>query len=136
MTLNQLIEELSKRDPSTVVRNGFGHGHSDRGDYSNAAFKPVEETTIGDMLTNAMELRGTKQHGYKGGEYLMTGYVDVCIGEWGECGDKIGRHHFLYWDTFAPNPERSGRPADAASTTGVAGSADAKFLDSEPLPEK
>ena len=31
MTLDQLIEELSKRDLSTVVRNGFGHGHSDRG---------------------------------------------------------------------------------------------------------
>jgi hypothetical protein len=117
MTLDQLIEELSKRDGSTVVRHGFGRGHSDRGNYSNAAFDPVEETTIGEMLKNALALLGTMQHGYKGGEYLMAGYVDVCIGEWGECGDKIGRHHFLYWDTFAPNPrvDRAGDEAYAAN---------------------
>lgn len=122
MTLDQLIEQLSKRDLSTVVRNGFGPGHSDRGDYSNAAFEPVEETTLGDMLTNAMALRGTKQHGYKGGEFLMAGYVEALIGEWGECGDVIGRHHFLYWDTFAPNSAIDGsRPsiADRADERGA-----------------
>jgi len=36
----------------------------------------------------------------------------------------------------ASNPERSGPAADAAGTQDVAGSADAKLLDSEPLPEK
>lgn len=108
MTLDELIQELRNRDPTIVVRNGFSSGHSDRGDYSNVAFTPVDETTIGEMLHHAESIKGQTVGGYKGGTYLMAGYVDAHIGEWGECGDRIGRHHFLYWDTFAPNTVMDG----------------------------
>jgi curli biogenesis system outer membrane secretion channel CsgG len=100
MTLYEVIEELRKRDPRTVVKNGFGSGHSDRGNYCNAAFDPLEETTIGEMLKNAINLLDTTQSGYKGGEYMMHGHVTVLIGEYGSRGEGIGTYHFLYWDMF------------------------------------
>lgn len=112
MTLDELILELSSRNPGQPVKNGFGSGHSDRGDYSNAAFSPVVETTFGEMLKHAMELKNTSQQGYKGGSYLMAGYVEVLIGNWGDCGEHISKHHFLYWDMFAPNLSDQG-PASA-----------------------
>ena len=118
MTLDELILELSSRNPGQRVKNGFGSGHSDRGDYSNAAFSPVSETTIGEMLRHAKELKNTDQTGYKGGRYLMAGYVSVLIGEWGDCGEYIGKHHFLYWDCSAPNvkDDRAGAsPAPSPS---------------------
>jgi hypothetical protein len=101
MTLDQLIEELSKRDRALVVSHGFGHGHSDRGDYSDVAFVPVDKTTIGEMLKHAKAIKDQEVQGYKGGSYIMHGYVDAHIGEHDESGEEIGRHHFLYWDTFA-----------------------------------
>jgi hypothetical protein len=101
MTLHDLIVELSKRNPDTIVKHGFGDGHSDRGDYSNAAFTPIKETSIGQMLHHAMLLLNTEQDGWNGGRYSMYGYVEANIGEWGKCGEPITTHHFLYWDTFA-----------------------------------
>ena len=100
MTLYEVIEELRKRDPSTVVKNGFGSGHSDRGNYRDAAFDPLEETTIGEMLKNAINLLDTTQEGYKGGEFVMSGDVEALIGNYGCCGEIIGKYHFLYWDMF------------------------------------
>ena len=101
MTLNEVIEQLRKRDPTTVVRHGFGSGHSDRGYYCDAAFDPVEETTFGEMLKHAEALLDTEQEGYKGGVYIMGGHVTAHIGEWGSSGEEITRTHFRYWDTFA-----------------------------------
>lgn len=101
MTLGELIEELAKRNPLTVVKHGFGKGHTDRGSYYDASFDPVEETTIGEMRRHARALLGTTQMGYKGGTFVMHDSVTACIGEWGDIGEQIGRHHFLYWDTFA-----------------------------------
>jgi hypothetical protein len=66
MILDELIEELKKREPSTVVNHGFGRGHSDRGNCCDACFEPVEETTLGEMLRNAIEIKGTLQSGYSG----------------------------------------------------------------------
>ncbi len=99
MTLGQLIEQLEKRNPKTRVKHGFGAGHTDRGQYVDAAFDPVAETTIGEMLRHARALLGTTQAGYKGGEYVMGEWVTVKIGRWGRCGEEITAHHFLYWDS-------------------------------------
>lgn len=98
MNLATLISELEKRNPDARVKHGFGSGHCDRGYYADAAFEPVDETTFGEMLRHAKELLGSTQYGYKGGMYVMDEYVTVRIGHYGECGEQIGRHHFLYWD--------------------------------------
>jgi hypothetical protein len=119
MNLVDLITELARRDPRTVVKDGFGSGHSDRGDYSNAAFKPVAETTYGEMLRNAKALLGTHQTGWKGGEYMMGGWADVHIGEWGACGEEITRHHFLYWDACAANTVSGRLPTAQVLGQGV-----------------
>lgn len=98
MNLETLILELEKRDPNKVVKDGFAEGMSWRGSYDEAAFKPIEETTFGEMLAHAESLLGTTQEGYKGGAYEMHGYVDVHIASYGECGEPITSIHFKYWD--------------------------------------
>ena len=104
MNLATLIALLMTRDPCKTVKNGFGSGHSDRGDYSNASFDPVESTTFGEMLMHAMDLRGTTQQGYKGGEFVMYDHVEVHIGEWGTCGEPITFAHLHMWDAM-PSPD-------------------------------
>ncbi|HTN56799.1 MAG TPA: hypothetical protein VL043_00880, partial [Protaetiibacter sp.] len=59
MYLNELIEELSKRDPSTVVRQGFSNPHSYRGYYDQLAFEPTPNVTVGSMLAAAEEANGS-----------------------------------------------------------------------------
>ena len=98
MTLDELISELEKRDQNKEVPNGFGEGMSWRGSYSEAAFEPAKNTTFGEMLKHAKALRGTHQTGYKGGEFLMHGDVEVHMAPYGECGEPITSFNFRYWD--------------------------------------
>lgn len=97
MNLGELIEWLEKQDPDTVVKDGFGTPHSDRGDYSELAFKPVEKTTFGEMLKNARAADGATFYGWKGGEFEMGEWTPVHIGEYGECGVDITEAHFKNW---------------------------------------
>lgn len=90
MYLGELISFLEKRDPSTSMPLGFGRPHSYRGDYSNVAFRPVRDTTVGEMLQAARSALGTTYHGYKGGDYEMHEYVKCHLAAWGECGEEIG----------------------------------------------
>ena len=90
MMLEDIIDTLEKENPDKVVKLGFGDPHSYRGDYSQLAFEPVENTTIGEMLSACKEARGSTYTGYKGGDYTMTGYTDCYIAKWGECGEEIG----------------------------------------------
>lgn len=99
MNLENLIIELKKRDREQVVEDGFGLGMSWRGSYSEAAFEPAKNTTIGEMLDHACDLLGTTQTGYKGGEFIMHGYVDTHIAYRGECGEPINSFNFKYWDS-------------------------------------
>lgn len=80
--------------------NGFGEPHTDRGDYSNLAFDHVEETTMGEMLKWAESAVDETFTGWKGGEFTMREFTDVYIGNYGECGEQIGKHTLLYWETF------------------------------------
>lgn len=97
MTLGKLIEWLEAQDPELIVKDGFGSPHSDRGDYSELAFSPVNEAKIGDMLTYAKSAVGSTYTGYKGGEFEMSLRTSVYIGEYGYCGEEITSTHFKYW---------------------------------------
>lgn len=90
MTLKELIEELGKHNPGKVVPHGFDHPHSDRGNYSNLAFEPTENVTVGQMLKAAKSALGTTYIGWKGGEFTMEEHTDCYIGEEGYCGEGIG----------------------------------------------
>jgi hypothetical protein len=93
MTLNELINELEQRDQNKTVTLGFGKGMSWRGSYYEASFEPVQQTTFGEMLKSAKALLGTQQEGYKGGEFLMHGGVDVHIACYGGIGEPITSYH-------------------------------------------
>ncbi len=97
MTLGGLIRWLEKQDGSLVVKDGFGSPHSDRGSYDELAFDPVDETTLGEMLSHAKSALGTAFPGWKGGEYEMFEYTSVYIGHYGDGGDEITPIHFKYW---------------------------------------
>ena len=79
MTLKDLIKELEKHDPKKVVPIGFHHPHSYRGDYSELAFEPKENTTVGEMLQAAKSALGATFTGWKGGDFTMDEYTRCYI---------------------------------------------------------
>jgi hypothetical protein len=97
ITLGMLIEWLGKQNQNLIVKDGFGHPHCDRGDYSELSFDPKPDALISDMLAHAKSALGATFTGWKGGEFTMHDYTPVMIGEDGECGDEIGPIHFKYW---------------------------------------
>lgn len=90
MMLGELIAALEACDPETKVPIGFGHPHSYRGYYTDLAFEPVRDTTIGAMLAAAKEALGRVYQGYKGGDYLMGEYNDCWLSEYGTTGEGLG----------------------------------------------
>ena len=98
MTLRELIEMLEAMDPNMVVRPGFGPGHSWRGVYSEIAFTPLEESTVGAMLAEARKMDGAELHGWKGGTYCATLDTDCNVaadGDYGGDTDRMG----VWWAT-------------------------------------
>ena len=106
MILKNLIQWLESQDKNTVVQDGFGSPHSDRGYYENLAFDPVGETTIGEMLDHAIFADGATFTGWKGGDYEMGDYTEVFIGEFGDCGEPINSANLKLWELYA-NRENS-----------------------------
>jgi cellulase/cellobiase CelA1 len=98
LTLSEVIDALAKLDQTATVTHGFGSGHSYRGYYDDAAFTPVEQTTIGEMRKHAIALVNTVQNGYKGGEYTMHENVDAYIAEYGDLGEPITDTHIRMWE--------------------------------------
>lgn len=90
MFLKELIEELEKHGPSKVVKLGFSTPHSWRGDYSQLAFVPTKNVTVGEMIRCAKEALGSTYTGWKGGEFTMDEYSSVYLAEHGECGEELG----------------------------------------------
>lgn len=103
-SLGDLIAWLEMQDLTLTVKDGFSTPHSDRGDYSELAFRPEETALLGDMLTHAHSALGATFRGYKGGDFTMNKYTPVYIGKWGECGDPITPTHFKYWALTAAKP--------------------------------
>jgi len=116
MTLQALIEELSRYDPQQRVPLGFREPHSYRGYYDELAFEPVPDTTVGAMLAAAKDALGATYTGYKGGDYTMNAYTQVWLARYGDTGEAIS-DFFL---SLMLNPsEKTPDPfaARAASTT-------------------
>jgi hypothetical protein len=90
MILKDLIEELEKHPKDTIIKNGFGTPMSWRGSYSELAFEPENNVTIGYMLDNAKSALGKTFTGYKGGEFEMGEYTDCYLAEYGRTGESIG----------------------------------------------
>lgn len=90
MTLEELIDFLSKQDKTLIARQGFGNPHSYRGYYDQLAFEPMKDVTIGEMLKCAKSSLGKTFIGWKGGEFQMNSSTDVWLAEQGCLGEGIG----------------------------------------------
>lgn len=91
MSLEELIAALEKEPSERVLKLGFRDPYSYRGIYSEVAFEPAENISVGEMLEAAKSALGTTYTGWKGGEFTMYGYVDCYLAFEGESsGETIG----------------------------------------------
>lgn len=90
MTLDELIKALEAEDAAKVLPLGFTCPHSYRWDYSELAFEPTANVTVGEMLAAARSALGATFQGWKGGEYTMSGYTDCHLAQQGDLGEQLG----------------------------------------------
>lgn len=91
MTLGELIAALEAADPALVLPLGFSHPHSWRGVYSDLAFEPTANVTVGAMVADARSALGATYQGHKGGDYTMDAWTDCWLAEDGRGdGETIG----------------------------------------------
>lgn len=97
MILDDLIELLESVPPNTVLKNGFSHPHSYRGYYTDLAFEPASNVTVGEMLGDARSARGETFVGWKGGDFTMDGYTECWLSfEGSSSGETLGRMLVTY----------------------------------------
>lgn len=77
--LKGLIDVLENCPNDAVFERGFTNPHSYRGFYCDLAVEPAEDQKVSDMLDCLYEVLDTTLEGYKGGEYVMSGDVDVYL---------------------------------------------------------
>lgn len=94
MTLGHLITLLEKIPFDLKVKKGFENPHSWRGAYDELAFEPVDNTTIGEMLSEAKKALNNTYAGYKGDNFTVNEWTDVHIDFYGSSGDS---HLFDMW---------------------------------------
>lgn len=106
MSLQDLIDDLSKRDPNAVARPGFCEARSYRGYYECLGFEPCDSATAGDMLRVASYAVGRTYSGYKGGEYTMGLWTPCYLAPYGCTGEPLTK--LALRGMFAP--DESGAP--------------------------
>lgn len=111
MTLDELIDRLEKMPPDAVPPVGFSSPHSYRGYYNDLAFEPTKGVSFGEMLEAAKGAKGETMTGYKGGEYVMNGWVDCYLAKWGWLGEGIGSVLLDYMEMTA-QPSRADPVSD------------------------
>lgn len=89
MNLGELIDRLSREEPSKIIYSGICRPHSYRGWYEMLAFEECGIGTVQESLDAAKSALGNVFIGWKGGEYLMTAETDVYIAERGCCGIEM-----------------------------------------------
>lgn len=81
--LGWLLNRLKRVPEHIVCRHGFHNPHSWRGDYTEAAFEPAENVSVGDMIDSVnTALRGSFR-GYKGGHFSFNSRTPSHISEEG-----------------------------------------------------
>ena len=95
MNLQDYIEILEQQPKDKVLSTGLGSPHSWRGVYDELAFRPVDNTTIGEMLDCANDCIGKVFEGWKGGHFKMDGDTEIHIEA--EEGSYSGDTFLLCW---------------------------------------
>lgn len=89
MSIDKLIEIISRLPAGSVFENGFYYAHSYRGYYDQLAVEPKEKVTAMEMVKCLTSAVGETFEGYKGGYFYMDGSQDVYLAWHGSCGQKI-----------------------------------------------
>lgn len=89
MSLEDVIAALEAVDPTWVVPHGFTNPHSYRGDYTELAFEPATNITVGEMLAAARSAVGAVYKGYKGGEFEMGVLSECWIATYGDSSEDL-----------------------------------------------
>lgn len=84
MTIGELIKTLEGFHREHEVLYGFGAADSWRGSYEQCAFKPVKNTTVGEMLKHAKAAIGPEFYGYKGGTYTFGEHTMCHVAKHGD----------------------------------------------------
>ncbi len=89
MTLGELITALGKLESSRKI-SGMCSPDSYRGYYSDLAFAPHGQSTVGELLAVCRDkCMGRMFEGYKGGEFWMTGNTPIFIADYGYSGPRL-----------------------------------------------
>ena len=94
MTVDELIEELSRfeQDSPVYLKDGsrkfnFGDFSSYRGYYDQLSVdEGQEEKSVREVIYQLKAVIGETFEGYKGGHFTMDGYTDVYFAEYGQTG--------------------------------------------------
>jgi hypothetical protein len=119
MLLKELIILLAQIPRHIVVSPAFGRGDSYRGYYEVLAFQPLDSSTVGEMLDEAVWSLNRTYRGYKGGDFLMTGDTQCVVAVPGCCSmdDEDARRlgdvvHVLRRNVAPGSPLRIGDDLD------------------------
>ena len=89
MTLLEIVNFLSSMEEDRSVKSGFGTAHSYRGDYKCLSFTPVDDTSVGEMLSVARDAIDRVFIGYKGGEFKMNSDTPCYLAGYGKTGPEV-----------------------------------------------
>lgn len=81
--LYQLIDALYECPKDVVFENGFTNAHSYRGCYDDLAVEPSKNVKVEDMISELEAAVDETFVGYKGGDFQMTGDVNVYLSNYG-----------------------------------------------------
>ena len=86
--LSDLIARLADLPDGTIIRGLSAKHGSYRGYYEHIGIEPGETTAteLHDALAAGL---GTTMHGYKGGEYVVSGDCLVFVAHYGMTGDRL-----------------------------------------------
>lgn len=90
-TIKDAIEFLQPYDHNRIVKLGWGKGsgHSYRGYYHELGLEPMENVTIGEMISELKENIGAIHCGWKGGEFYYDENSFINLSEEGNTGTPI-----------------------------------------------
>jgi len=101
MQVYELLDYLHAKPATATVPFTLSDPHCDRGDYANLAFcKEDVPSTVADLIAVIEAAKGQTFEGYKGGDFRMSDWTDVYIGDSSyDCGEPAT---FLWLDAVMP----------------------------------
>ena len=110
MNLGELITTLEAADPDQTVQHGFATPYY-LNDYTNLAFEPSDDTTIGAMLAAARSAMGATFQNGKGGEHTMDANTWCWLSHKDDTSCETISPQMLAWMVMTPPAAAAPPPA-------------------------